>query len=103
MSMMLLGRAFSDEMSTATLSAAGPLRRGENDAKPGVYSLYVLAGVLGIQVYNLVLDKVYSDYGGVPMALAPGSRMETGIEPLADAGSALRTAADLAHAFFLRE
>jgi hypothetical protein len=103
LSMMVLGRAFIDEMSGATVPFSGPLRSGESDAKPGVYSLYVLAETLGIQVYKLVLDKVYSDYGGIPMALAPGSRLETGAEPVADASAALRTAADLAHAFFLRE
>jgi hypothetical protein len=102
-SMMVLARGFVEEMSRATDPVSGPLRRGENDSKPGVYSLYILGGVLGIGVYNLVLDKVYSDYGGIPMAHAPGSRMETGIEPVADAGPALRTGSDLAQAFFLRE
>lgn len=102
MAMMVIARPFVPEMTRSTQRLTGPIRRGENDSKPGVYSLYVMAGVLGIQVYNLVLDKVYSDYGGIPMLVAPGSRMETGREPVADATRAIQTAANLAEAYFLR-
>lgn len=103
LAMVLLGRFVSDEMSKAVLPMKGPLRPLENNAKPGVYSIYVLAYKLNISLYQLVLDKVYSDYGGIPMEKSPGSRLETGRSPVIDATKAIRAAADLAHAFFLSE
>ncbi len=61
-----------------------------------------MAYKLSIRIYQLILDKIYSDYGGIPMALRPGSRIETGIEPLFDATEAVRSVANIADAYFLR-
>lgn len=100
--MALRGRAFRPEMAGATDEITGPVGTGERDAKPGVYSLFVMANELDISLYELVVDKVYSDYGGIPMQQAPGSRLETGAEPEVDAGRAIRSLGDVAEAFYLR-
>lgn len=100
--MVLLGRSYVPEMARALDEFEGPLRRGENNVRPGVYSLYLLGHQLGINLYRQILDKVYSDYGGIPMGLQPGSRIETGREPVVDAARAIQTAADLAEIFYLR-
>ena len=54
------------------------------DTKPGIYSLFLSAYAMNIGLYQLGLDKVHSDYGGIPMALRPGSRLENGATPVAD-------------------
>jgi hypothetical protein len=103
-SMILLGPIFDPDMSAA---ATGNARfRGDPDPlsvdpKPGVYSPFLLAHILGIDIYQLGLDNVHSDYGGIPMKRAPGSRLENGIEPIADATRLNRTLAELAFAFYM--
>lgn len=70
------------------------------DSKPGVYTPFLNAYILGIEIYQLGIDKVHSDYGGVPMKNSPGSRLENGIEPLVDSDRANRTLAELAVIFY---
>ena len=70
------------------------------DPKPGVYSPFLSAHILNIKMYQLGIDKVHSDYGNIPMSLAPGSRLETGIEPVVDATEANKTLAQLAVMFY---
>jgi hypothetical protein len=101
--MVVLGRLYVPEMARALDDFGGPLSAGQNNARPGVYSLYLLGYRIGISLYRQVLDKVYSDYGDVPMQLRPGSRIETGREPVVDAARAIQTAADLADIFYLRQ
>lgn len=99
--MVSLGLPFDRSMVGATEDIDGPLT-SRFDAKPGVYSIYVMANTLDIGVYKLVLDKVYSDYGGVPMEFQPGSRIETGNEPVLDATPAIETIAGIAEKYYLR-
>ena len=96
------GRPFLPGMIGATDGAEGPLTINNGDSKPGVYSLFIMAHQLDISVYELVLDKVYSDYSGVPMERAPGSRLETGADPVVDASRGIETAAEVAETFYLR-
>jgi hypothetical protein len=73
------------------------------DPKPGVYSVFLSAFLLNIGIYKLGIDKAHSDYGGVPMKLSPGSRLETGISPIVDSTRLNRTLAELAVAFYVPE
>ncbi len=70
------------------------------DHKPGVYTVFILSYILNIEIYQLGLDKVHSDYGGIPMKLKPGSKLETGIDPIKSAFRANRTLAEIAVAFY---
>lgn len=99
MSLITLGRIFDEEMS----AGADKLNAGEAlalDTKPGVYSVFLSAYSLNIGLYQLGLDKVHSDYGGIPMKLSPGSRLETGSEPLVDSTNLNRMLALLAGLYY---
>ncbi len=98
--MILGGRAFAIEMGQAA-TVTGPLVPNSNDSKGNVYHLFVSGFVDGVMLHQLIVDKIHSDYGGIPMALAPGSRLESGIQPIVDAGEANRTCAALANALYL--
>lgn len=100
--MALHARPFLPEMTSATDPIQGPLAPEDQNAMPGVYSLFVMANELNISLYELILDKIYSDYGGVPMSQSPGSRLETGVDPVVDASRGIKTVADIAEAFYLR-
>ena len=71
----LLGRLTSPEMA---FGAGKPLSLAQwkTNTRPGVYAVFVGAAINHVAIYKLGLDKVHSDYGGVPMRLAPGSRLE---------------------------
>lgn len=98
---MILGRrAFAIEMGQAA-SVTGPLVPGVNDSKGNVYHLFVSGVVNGVRLHRLIIDKIHSDYGGVPMAVAPGSRIETGINPVFDSTAVNRTCGDVASALYL--
>ncbi|OWT48552.1 hypothetical protein [Bacillus sp. K2I17] len=100
--LILSGRAFGiDEMTTATKLMTKELSPGINNSLPGVYNYFILAYKLNISLYQLILDKVESDYGGVPMALKPGSRLETNRQPIIDATQSIKTMADIAEKFYL--
>lgn len=98
-SLITLGRVFDEAMSAGveTLNVEKVL---SVDPKPGVYSVFLSAYALNIGIYQLGIDKVHSDYGGVPMALKPGSRLETGTKPVVDATNVNRMLAVLAGLFF---
>lgn len=77
-SLISMGRIFDPDMKYGaaavwTWDSALPV-----DPKPGVYMPFLTAYILNVGVYQLGLDKVHSDYGGIPMALKPGSRLENG-------------------------
>jgi len=99
-SLILLGRLATSDMSEArnikTL-AEGHL----TNTRPGVYNIFVSAYILGIEVYKLGIDKVHSDYGGVPMKHAPGSRLETNATPVFDASRANQALAEIAQAYYI--
>jgi len=69
------------------------------DSKPGNYTPFLLAYGHNIVLNQLDIDEVHSDYSGVPMKIAPGSRMENGATPVVDSTNANRTLA-LVSAFF---
>lgn len=98
--MILGGRAFAIEMGQAP-TVTGPLVPNVNDSKGNVYHLFVSGFVNGIQLHRLIIDKIHSDYGGIPMALAPGSRLESGIAPIVDSTEANRTCGQVAAALYL--
>jgi hypothetical protein len=77
------GRVFDPKMSAGVseINIDEPLAL---DTKPGNFSMFISAYATNIGLYQLGLDKVHSDYGGVPMALRPGSRLETAATPLVD-------------------
>lgn len=70
------------------------------DTKPGVYAVFLSAYALNIGIYQLGLDKVHSDYGGIPMKIKPGSRLENGIEPIVDATNLNRMLALMAGVYY---
>lgn len=99
-SMIMLGKVCDPDMSKGVMSfwdAKDPLAVY---TKPGVYSVFLSAYILNYGIYQLSIDKVHSDYGGIPMKLAPGSKMETGISPIVDSRRANITLAELAMAFY---
>ncbi len=95
-----MGRIFDDEMSAGahSIDTSDALML---DTKPGVYSAFLSAYGLNIGLYQLGLDKVHSDYGGVPMQLSPGSRLENGANPVVDATQLNHTLAMLAGMYYL--
>jgi hypothetical protein len=84
--------------STLPLIASNPL---STDQKPGVYTPFLTAYFSNVEVYQLGLDKINSDYGGIPMKIAPGSRLETGASPIVDAARLNRALAELAFAYYV--
>lgn len=100
--LVLMGRISSPDMARG---AARPVSLAEvpTNTRPGVYANFVGAAINNIGIYKLGLDKVHSDYGGVPMALAPGSRLETGVEPLQDAWRCNQTLGEMAKILYLAD
>ena len=83
-SLILSGRVFDPSMSQGA-NRTNLKNALAVDPKPGVYAVFLSAYAMNIGLYQLGIDKPHSDYGGVPMALKPGSRLETGAEPIVDA------------------
>lgn len=98
-SLILDGIIFDDEMvfGSNNLDKTSPLNI---DPKPGVYAAFLSAYALNIAHYQLGLDKVHSDYGGIPMSLSPGSRLENSSEPLVDATNVNRMLAVISGIFY---
>jgi hypothetical protein len=100
--LVLIGRISSPDMARGA-SEPRPLSEVTTNTRPGVYANFVGAAINNIGIYKLGLDKVHSDYGGVPMRLAPGSRLETGASPVRDAWRCNQTLGEVAKIFFLGE
>lgn len=100
--LVLLGRIVSPDMARGA-SEPKSLAETLTNTRPGVYAIFVGATVNNIGIYKLGLDKVHSDYGGVPMKLAPGSKLENGAEPVADAMRCNQTLGDLANLLYLNK
>lgn len=100
--LVLLGRITSPDMARG---AGQPLSlaRVPTNTRPGVYAIFVGAAVNHIGIYKLGLDKVHSDYGGIPMQLAPGSRLENDAAPIADAWKCNQTLGEVADMYYLAE
>lgn len=99
------GRVFDNKMAKRDYLESGftlwnTSNPTEYDSKPGVYTPFLLGYILNIEWYQLGIDKVHSDYGGVPMKLAPGSKLENGIDAIVDSTRANKTLAELAIAFY---
>jgi hypothetical protein len=99
-SLVLLGRIVSPDMKRGA-SAPQSLNTSISNTRPGVYMLFVGASINDVGLYKLALDKVHSDYGGVPMRLAPGSRLEDDAKAVADAWNCNKTLGDIANAMYL--
>lgn len=98
--MIFGGRSFAIEMGQAA-SVIGPLVPDQNDSKGNVYHLWVSGFTNGVALHRLIVDKIHSDYGGIPMALQPGSKIENGTQPIVDATEANRACAAIADALYL--
>jgi hypothetical protein len=98
--LVLLGRLVSPDMARGA-SEPVSLATAETNTRPGVYEKFVGASILNIGIFKLALDKVHSDYGGIPMKLAPGSRLEDGANPLADAWICNDTLGKIAKIWYL--
>ena len=102
-SLMMLGRIADIDMYKHTLGGMSPMMASiplTTDPKPGVYTPFLTAYISNVEVYQLGLDKVHSDYGGIPMNLAPGSRLETGATPIIDSTRLNRALAEIAFAYY---
>lgn len=104
-SMILLGKIFDTKMAKNEYLKTIPSLWSEkaplsHDTLPGVYTTCILAHIANIEIYQLVLDKVHSDYGGISMKARPGSMLETGKRPVKSAYRANRTLAELAVEFY---
>ena len=100
--LVLLGRITSPDMARG---AGRPLSlaKATTNTRPGVYAIFVGAAINHIGIYKLGLDKVHSDYGGIPMKLAPGSRLENDATPVADAGRCNQSLGEIADSYYLAE
>jgi len=98
--LVLLGRVVSPDM---VRGAGQPLSlaQARTNTRPGVYAIFVGAAINHIGIYKLGLDKVHSDYGGVPMKIAPGSRLEDDSVPVADAWRCNQTLGEIADTYYL--
>ncbi|GIK07658.1 hypothetical protein Aspvir_003324 [Aspergillus viridinutans] len=98
-SLIMAGRLFDSAMSAGAnqINSRDPLAL---DAKPGVYNVFLSAFASNIGLYQLAIDKAHSDYGGVPMALKPGSRLENGSHPVIDATNLNRNLALISAIYF---
>lgn len=102
-SLITMGRIADPAMYKHTLGGMSPMVASNpltTDPKPGVYTPFLTAYISNVEVYQLGLDKVHSDYGGIPMKQAPGSRLETGASPVVDSTRLNRTLAELAFAYY---
>ncbi len=103
-SLIMLGRVIDADMYKHTLGMMSPVFGGNairTDPKPGVYTPFLTAYMANVEHYQLGLDKVHSDYGGVPMKQSPGSRLENGATPEVDATRLNRSLAEIAFAFYV--
>jgi hypothetical protein len=98
--LVLLGRVVSPDMARGA-SQPLSLTRSQTNTRPGVYGNFVGAAINNIGIYKLGLDKVHSDYAGIPMKIAPGSRLEDGSKPVADAWRCNQTLGEIAKALYL--
>jgi hypothetical protein len=100
MSLITLGKIFDLAMSAGAdrIQLEQPLML---DTKPGVYAAFLSAYAMNIGLYQLGIDKVHSDYGSIPMKLRPGSRLENGAKPIADATNLNRMLALLAALYYV--
>ncbi|RFB33413.1 hypothetical protein [Brevibacillus sp. VP] len=102
--LILLGRITSPEMSGgANQPESLVLSKTTTNTRPGVYQIFVGAAINHIGIYKLGLDKVHSDYGGIPMKLAPGSRMENDSIPIADSWRCNQTLGEIADTYYLND
>jgi hypothetical protein len=99
-SLILTGRLFDMGMIEATQDLWNHPDPLSIDSKPGNYAVFILAYIFGVSLYQLGLDKVHSDYSGIPMKKAPGSRLETGSDAIYSSRRANETLAQLAVAFY---
>ena len=100
--LVLLGRVTSPDMARG---AGEPLSLATaiSNTRPGVYAIFVGAAINHIGIYKLGLDKVHTDYGGIPMKLAPGSRLENDAKPISDAWRCNQTLGEIADILYLSE
>lgn len=100
--LVLLGRITSPDMARG---AGQPLSlaNATTNTRPGVYAIFVGAAINHIGIYKLGLDKVHTDYGDIPMKLAPGSRLENDATPVADAWRCNQTLGEIADSYYLAE
>lgn len=100
--LVLLGRITSPDMARGA-GQPRSLATAISNTRPGVYAIFVGAAINHIGIYKLGLDKVHSDYGGIPMRLAPGSRLENDAMPVADAWRCNQTLGEIADLYYLSE
>lgn len=100
--LILFGRLSSPGMAdgAATPAILGSLRK---QTRPGVYHVFIGAAMSHMGVFKLGLDKVHSDYGGIPMKLAPGSRLENDASPVVDSWRGNQTLGEIANIFYLAD
>lgn len=98
--LVLLGRVSSPDMARGA-DEPQSLAKAPTNTRPGVYANFVGAAINHIGIYKLGLDKVHSDYGGVPMELRPGSRLESDAKPLSDAWRGNQTLGEVADMYYL--
>jgi hypothetical protein len=98
--LVLLGRLTSPEMANGADTPVS-LANLRSNTRPGVYNIFIGAAINHVGIYKLGLDKVHSDYGGIPMRLAPGSRLENDADPVADAWRCNQTLGELANVYYL--
>lgn len=100
--LVILGRLVSPDMARGSAPPRS-LAHTLTNTRPGVYAKFVGAAINNIGIYKLGLDKVHSDYGGIPMKLAPGSRLENDAQPIADAWRCNQTLGEVAKLFYLAD
>lgn len=101
-SMILLGSLFCDLSRTAVAPSFSLWEQPEpmSLVTPSIASPYLLAHVADIELYQLILDKVHSDYRGLRMKQPAGSMLENGAKAIKSAYRANQTLAEIAVLFY---
>lgn len=101
--MILMGKVFQlthygmSDPAFSLLEVDAPLKFRNHI---GMYETYILAHTINVELYQLVLDKLYSDYGEVPMKPQRGSQLENGKKAFRNAYLANKTLADIAVSYY---
>ncbi|KAF4620137.1 hypothetical protein G7Y89_g14684 [Cudoniella acicularis] len=81
--LVMAGKVMDAAMSAGACNTNtnAPLK---HDTKPECYTPFLVVYGANIAIQQLGINKVHSDYGGIPMQLRPGSCLETSATPVFD-------------------
>ena len=100
--LILTGRLSSPEMALGAVTPKS-LADASTNPRPGVYAVFVGAAINDIGIYKLGLDKVFTVTTEVFQSARPGSALENGATPVADARRCNETLGQIANLLYLNK